>query len=35
MPWKENNNGDGPWGEPGENPSNDSKKRIKIQILII
>ena len=27
MPWKENNNGDGPWGEPGENPSNDSKKK--------
>ena len=27
MPWKENNNGEGPWGEPGQKPSNNSKKK--------
>ena len=27
MPWKENNNEEGPWGEPGEKPSNNSKKK--------
>ncbi len=27
MPWKENNNGDGPWGNPGETSSNNSKKK--------
>ena len=27
MPWKENNNGEGPWGEPDQKPSNNSKKK--------
>ena len=27
MPWKENNNGEGPWGEPDRKPSNNSKKK--------
>ena len=27
MPWKENNNGDGPWGNPEETSSNNSKKK--------
>ena len=28
MPWKENNNGEGPWGEPNNKPSdNNSKKK--------
>ena len=27
MPWKENNNGEGPWGEPDQNPSGNSKKK--------
>ena len=38
MPWKENNNGNGPWGEPGQRPSNNSKKKkygIDIDKLLI
>ena len=27
MPWKENNNGEGPWGEPDQKPSDNSKKK--------
>ena len=27
MPWKENNNGNGPWGNPEEKSSNNSKKK--------
>ena len=27
MPWKENNNGEGPWGDPRQKPSNNSKKK--------
>ena len=27
MPWKENNNGKEPWGEPDQKPSNNSKKK--------
>ena len=26
MPWKENNNGEGPWGDPEQKTSNSSKK---------
>ena len=27
MPWKENNNGEGPWGGPDKKPSDNSKKK--------
>ena len=27
MPWKENNNGDGPWGDPDQKSSGNSKKK--------
>ena len=30
MPWKENNNGDGPWGKPSGEDGKSSKKRQKM-----